>query len=96
MPQLTSIPAPRACNYGPSWYRHWSRSRRLALELSVGVAILALIPIGVSVPMSPWLQLIGWTAVLACLVGQSILMVRWWRQRESARAAREGDGEIRR
>ena len=76
-------------------YRRLSRGKRLAIELSVGMAILAMIPIGVSMQLPPWLQLIGWAILLSSLVGQSVLVVRWWRERERARAAREANREIR-
>ncbi|MFY9745378.1 MAG: hypothetical protein WA891_19395 [Acidobacteriaceae bacterium] len=69
--------------------RGLSRRKRLVIELSIGVAILALIPIGVSVQMPLWLQLIGWAVFLVCIVGQSVLMMRWLKQRRARRRDRE-------
>jgi hypothetical protein len=69
----------------PQGYRRLSRGKRLVMELSIGVAILALIPIGVSVQMPHWLQLIGWAVFVVCLVGQSVLTTRWWRRRRAGR-----------
>jgi hypothetical protein len=53
----------------------------MVIELTVGVVILALIPIGVSVQMPLWLQLLGWAFLAINLVGQSVLVVRWQRRR---------------
>lgn len=55
------------------------------IELTVGVVILALIPIGVSVQMPLWLQLLGWVFLAISLVDQSVLVVRWQRRRRRAR-----------
>lgn len=65
----------------PPAYRNLSRRKRVLIELGVGMAILALIPIGVSVNLPIWLQLLGWAFLIANLAAQSILIVAWWRKR---------------
>ncbi|HUB19405.1 MAG TPA: hypothetical protein VL990_12270 [Acidobacteriaceae bacterium] len=65
----------------PRVYQRPSRRGRLALELSIGLAVLALIPIGVSVRMPLWVKLIGWAVMVACTAAQSVFVVQRWRER---------------
>lgn len=55
---------------------------RLAIELSAGLAILALIPIGASMQTPAWLQIVGWTLAIVDLSVCSVLVVKRWRQRQ--------------
>jgi hypothetical protein len=66
----------------PQWYRKLSSRKRLFIEISVGVAVLALIPIGVSVQMPHWLLVAGWAYLVVWSVAWSILLSREWRRRQ--------------
>jgi len=73
----------------PSAHRELSRRKRLVIELAVGVAILALISIGVSVQMPHWLEIAGWVLWAAWVVILSVLYVRY-EQRKRRRQQQRG------
>jgi len=62
----------------PSWYRRLSRRRRLAIELGAGLAILALIPIGVSMQMPSWLLAAGWAWLVLYSAVLCVIHLRQW------------------
>jgi hypothetical protein len=73
------VPEPRA-------YFRLPRRRRLVLELTIGVLILAAIPIAAAGNLPPWLQALGWAAWILWMIFLSVLCVRWEiRRRRNAR-----------
>lgn len=64
----------------PGW-RSLSRRRRIVLELSLGLVLLALIGLGASMQMPGWMRLIGWAFLLGSLAAQSVLVFRHWKRR---------------
>jgi hypothetical protein len=64
----------------PAWRRR-SRRSRIALELSLGLILFALIGLGASMQVPGWMRLIGWAFLLGSLAVQSILVFLHWKRR---------------
>jgi len=71
----------------PRGYWRFSRRKRMAVELSVGLACLIFFMLAVSMQTPVWLQITGWTCLLVYWAFWIVLYLRRWGQRQ-ARARR--------
>lgn len=66
----------------PQSYRRLSRAKRVILEVSVGLLVLALLGIGASVQMPRWLLAAGWALLLAYWGVWIVLYLKAWVRRQ--------------
>jgi hypothetical protein len=77
----------------PSWYRKLSRRRQLTIALSVDLMVVAVIAVGISVQMPPWLLALGWASLAVFDVVLCVIYVLPWRSEMHARAVRHTRAE---
>jgi len=66
-------------------YSRLSRRRRLFIELSIGILIIAGIGIAAAGNLPPWLKALGWAAWILWMVFLSVVCVGWELRRRRTR-----------